>query len=337
MKRWHFWVGLLISALFLFIALRGLQIIDVWEGIKSANFIWLFPGIIIYFIAVWMRAFRWHLFLRPIKIIPVNEIFPIVTIGYMGNNIYPARAGEILRAIVLKHQHKVTVSASLATIIIERVIDGVIMLGFIILNLSEITTLPGAEEFAETIRTVALWGSVIFIGVLFIFLLAAIFPERTQNILILMIEKTIPKNWRGKVQSTSQRFIKGLRSLSSPIDVIIIFLVSIVIWLLETGFYWFIMLAFPFRVGFLTLMLMNGVLNLFTAIPATPGYIGTFDAPGIAMLTVFGVNPEISASYTLLLHAALWLPITIIGGLFFSKVGFDWSKEIDQAKMERES
>jgi len=119
MKRWHFWVGLLISVLFLFIALHGLQLIDVWEGIKSADFIWLFPGIIIYFIAVWMRAFRWHLFLRPVKIIPVNEIFPVVTIGYMGNNIYPARAGEILRAIVLKHQHKVPVSASFATIVIE--------------------------------------------------------------------------------------------------------------------------------------------------------------------------------------------------------------------------
>jgi len=84
-------------------------------------------------------------------------------------------------------------------------------------------------------------------------------------------------------------------------------------------------------------MLMNGVLNLFTAIPSTPGYVGTFDAPGIAMLTAFGVNPEISASYTLLLHAALWLPITIVGGLFFSKVGLDWSKEIDRANMERES
>ncbi len=337
MKRWHFWVGLLISVLFLFIALRGLQIADVWEGIKSADFIWLFPGIIIYFIAVWIRAFRWHLFLRPIKIIPVNKIFPIVTIGYMGNNIYPARAGEILRAVVLKHQHKVPVSASLATIIIERVIDGVIMLGFIILNLSEITTLPGAGEFAETIRSVALWGSIIFISALSFFLLAAVFPERAKNILFLMIEKAIPKNWRGKAQSISQRFIIGLRSLSSPIDVIIIFFVSIVIWLLETGFYWFIMLAFPFRVSFLTLMLMNGVLNLFTAIPSTPGYVGTFDAPGIAMLTAFGVNPEISASYTLLLHAALWLPITIVGGLFFSKVGLDWSKEIDQANMERES
>jgi len=337
MKRWHFWVGLLISVLFLFIALRGLQITNVWEGIKSADFIWLFPGIIIYFIAVWMRAFRWHLFLRPIKIISVNKIFPIVTIGYMGNNIYPARAGEILRAIVLKHQHEVPVSASLATIIIERVIDGVIMLGFIILNLSEITTLPDAGEFAETIRKAALWGSVVFIGALFIFLLAAIFPDRTQKFLFLMIGKAIPKNWRGKVQSTSQRFIKGLRSLSSPVDVIIIFFVSIVIWLLETGFYWFIMLAFPFNISFLTLMLMNGVLNLFTAIPSTPGYIGTFDAPGIAMLTAFGVNPEISASFTLLLHAALWLPITIVGGLFFSKAGLDWSKEIDRANLERES
>jgi len=337
MKRWYFWVGLLISVLFLFIALRGLQITNVWEGIKSADFIWLFPGIIIYFIAVWMRAFRWHLFLRPIKTISVNEIFPIVTIGYMGNNIYPARAGELLRAIVLKHQHKVPVSASLATIIIERVIDGVIMLGFIILTLSEITTLPGAVEFAKTIHAVILWGSAIFIGALIIFLFAAVFPKKIQKFLFLVIEKAIPKKWRGKAQSISQKFTKGLRSLSSPTNVVIIFFVSIVIWLLETGFYWFIMLAFPFRVSFPTLMLMNGVLNLFTAIPSTPGYIGTFDAPGIVMLTAFGLNPEISASYILLLHAALWLPITIIGGLFISKVGLDWGKEINRVNMERES
>jgi len=337
MKRWHFWVGLLISIIFLFIALRGLQIIDVWEGIKSANFIWLFPAISIYFLAVWVRAFRWHLFLRPIKEIPINDVFPIVTIGYMGNNIYPARAGEILRAIVLKHKYEIPVSGSLATIVVERIIDGVIMLGFIILNLSKITTLPGAIEFAKTIRVLTLWGSIIFVSALFIFLLAAIFPEKTQRFLFLMIGKTIPKNWRAKAQSISQRFIKGLRSLSSPMNVIKIFLVSIIIWLLETGFYWFIMYAFPFRVSFSTLMLMNGVLNLFTAIPSTPGYIGTFDAPGIAMLTAFGVNPEISASYILLLHAALWLPITIVGGLFIGKVGLDWGKEIDQANMERES
>jgi len=337
MKRWHFWVSLLISVIFLFIALRGLHITDVWEGIKAANFIWLIPAIAIYFIAVWVRAFRWHLFLRPIKEVPIYEVFPIVTIGYMGNNIYPARAGEILRAIVLKHKFNVPVSGSLATIIIERIIDGVIMLGFIILNLSNITTLPGAIEFTKTIHMITLWGSIIFISALSIFFLAAIFPEKTRNILFLMIGKTIPKNWQGNAQSISQKFIEGLRSLSSPMNVIKIFLVSIIIWLLETGFYWFIMRAFPFKVSFSTLMLMNGVLNLFTVIPSTPGYIGTFDAPGIVMLTAFGVNPEISASYILLLHAALWLPVTFVGGLFFGKAGLDWGKEINQVNMERES
>ena len=337
MKRWHFWVGLLISILFLFIALRGLQIADVWEGIRSADFIWLFPGIIVYFSATWLRGFRWHLFLRPIKKVPVNEIFPIVTIGYMGNNIYPARAGEVLRSVVLKHQHKVPISASLATIIIERVFDGIVMLGFITLSLPQIATLTGAREFANIIRTVTLWGSVIIIGAFLILLLAAIFPKKTQNILFLIIGKAIPKKWRDQAQSISKRFLEGLRSLSSPIDVIIIFFVSLVIWLLETGSYWFVMQAFPFTVGFSTLILLIGVLNLFTMIPSSPGYIGTFDAPGIAMLTAFGVNPEISASYILLLHAFLWLPITVVGGLFFAKAGLDWSKEINQANIERKS
>ncbi|MCD6577256.1 MAG: flippase-like domain-containing protein [Anaerolineaceae bacterium] len=337
MKRWHFWVGLLISILFLFIALRGLQIADVWEGIRSADLIWLFPGITVYFSATWLRGFRWHLFLRPIKKVPVNEIFPIVTIGYMGNNIYPARAGEVLRSVVLKHQHKVPISASLATIIIERVFDGIVMLGFITLSLPQIATLTGAREFANIIRTVTLWGSVIIIGAFLILLLAATFPKKTQNILFLIIGKAIPKKWRDQAQSISKRFLEGLRSLSSPIDVIIIFFVSLVIWLLETGSYWFVMQAFPFTVGFSTLILLIGVLNLFTMIPSSPGYIGTFDAPGIAMLTAFGVNPEISASYILLLHAFLWLPITVVGGLFFAKAGLDWSKEINQANIERKS
>lgn len=337
MIRWYFWVGLLISVLFLFLALRGLQITDIWEGIKSAVFIWFFPGIFIYFLAVWMRALRWQFFLRPIKTIPIKKIFPIITIGYMGNNIFPARVGEILRSVVLKHQDEVPVSASLATIIIERIFDGVVMLGFIILNLSEITIIPGTEVFAHTIRTITLWSSFIFFGILFLFLLVAIFPERTKRFLFLVIRCVIPKKWRKNIQSITQRFINGLHSLSSPAAVISIFLISVVIWLLETGFYWFIMLAFPFRVSFFSLMLMNGFMNLFTIIPSSPGYIGTFDAPGIAMLTAFGVNPEISASYTLLLHAALWLPITIVGGLFFSKAGLDWSRELDQVNKERRS
>jgi glycosyltransferase 2 family protein len=91
----------------------------------------------------------------------------------------------------------------------------------------------------------------------------------------------------------------------------------VLIWLLETVKYWFVMHAFDFSVGFIVLMLMNGLVNLATTLPAAPGYIGTFDTPGIMTLQAFGVNPSVAASYTFTLHAALWVPVTLLGGYFF--------------------
>jgi uncharacterized membrane protein YbhN (UPF0104 family) len=96
------------------------------------------------------------------------------------------------------------------------------------------------------------------------------------------------------------------------------------------------MQAFPFNVNFFGLMLMNGILNLSTTLPSAPGYIGTFDAPGIAMLSAYGVAKTMAAGYTLVLHAALWLPITLLGGFFFAKEGLDWNKELEAARAEKE-
>ena len=112
MKRWQTWVGIVISGVFLYLAFKGMHLIEVWQAIKSANFLWLLPGILVYFVGVYIRAWRWHYLLRPLKKIPTRTMFPIVTIGYMGNNIYPARAGEVLRAVILKTREGVPVSAS---------------------------------------------------------------------------------------------------------------------------------------------------------------------------------------------------------------------------------
>ena len=141
LKRWQFWVGLVISAVFLYFSLRGLKLGEVWKSIQSANYPWLLPGIAVYFVGVWVRSWRWHYLLRPLKKIPTATMFPIVTIGYMGNNIYPARAGEVLRAVILKQREDVPVSASLATVIVERIFDGVVMLGFVFINLPELARL----------------------------------------------------------------------------------------------------------------------------------------------------------------------------------------------------
>lgn len=324
-KKWQFWLGVFISILFIWLALRGLKLDEFWSTVQKAKFIWLIPAIGVYFIGVWIRAWRWHYLLKPIKEIPTKTMFPITTIGYMGNNIYPARAGEVLRAVILKRKEGVPVSASLATIIVERIFDGVVMLAFVFVNLSELAKLTSASGFVGNIQQVAIIGTGVFLGALIIFLLAAMFPQVTAKIGLWFIERITPQRLHTRIISVMNKFLDGLASLRSPLNVLMVFFTSIIIWLLETGKYWFVMHAFDFQVSFFALMLMNGIVNLATTIPSAPGYIGTFDAPGIAVLTAYGVSQATAAGYTLTLHVALWLPITILGAYYLAREGIKWS------------
>jgi uncharacterized protein (TIRG00374 family) len=336
MRRWQFWAGVAISLFFLYFALRGLQFGDVWETLEGANYWWLIPGVLIYLVGVIARAWRWHYLLRPVKPIPTTTLFPITAIGYMGNNIYPARAGEVLRAIVLKKFEGVAISASLATIVVERVFDGVVMLVFVFLNLTELARLTVSSGFVGNIQTLALWGAGVFIGVLILFLLAGMYPERTLWFVKWISQYVIPTRFRGQVSSLAENFLGGLAALRSPRDVLMIFLTSIVIWLLETGKYWFVMQAFPLEVSFFTLMLMNGIVNLATTIPSAPGYIGTFDAPGIAVLQAYGIDKAIAAGYTLVLHVALWVPITALGAYYLARAGIKWDRSMEKVRVGEE-
>jgi len=332
MRRWQFWLGIIISLVFLYIALRGLHLEDMGNAIQHANYWWLIPGVAVYFLGVWVRAWRWHYLLRPVKEVPTRVMFPIVAMGYMGNNIYPARAGEVLRALVLKRREDVPVSASLATIIVERVYDGVVMLAFVFLNLPELARLTADSGFVGNIQTLALWGTGAFVGALLVFLLAAMFPSQAEAVLAIGVQRLVPGRWRERALSLGQRFLGGLEALRSPREAIMVFLTSVVIWLLETGKYWFVMHAFPFQVSFFALMLMNGIVNLATTFPSAPGYVGTFDAPGIAVLGAYGVARAVAAAYTVVLHIALWFPITALGAYYFVKEGLKWGEGVEQMR-----
>ena len=336
MKKWQFWVGLLISVVFIWLAMRGLKLEEFWGAVKKANYWWLLPGIGIYFVGVWARAWRWHYLLGPIKKITTRTMFPITTIGYMGNNVYPARAGEVLRAVILKRKEGVSISASLATIIVERIFDGVVMLAFVFVNLPELAKLTDASGFVGNIQQAAVIGTVVFLGALAIFLLAAMFPRRTAKAGLWFIHRLLPKRSHENAVGLMNKFLDGLASLRSPIHVLMVFIISVIIWLLETGKYWFVMQAFPFQVSFFALMLMNGIVNLATTIPSAPGYIGTFDAPGIAVLAAYGVEHSIAVGYALVLHVALWLPITLLGAYFLTREGVKWSEKLRGEMGEKE-
>jgi len=334
MKRWQFWVGVLISAIFIWVALRGLNLAAFLVALRHANYWWLIPGIVVYFGAVWIRAWRWHYLLKPIKVIPTRRVWPITVIGYMGNNIYPARAGEVLRAVLLKRHEGVAVSAALATIIVERIFDGVVMLGFVFFNLSELTQLTGGSGFIGSIQQLALYGSLAFFGALVVFLVAAMFPLTTGRAGQWIIEHLLPRRFQEQAIGIMSRFLDGLASLRSPLNVLMVFLTTVFIWLLETLKYWLVMHAFPMSVSFFALMLMNGIVNLATTLPSAPGYIGTFDAPGIAVLQAYGVPQAIATGYTLVLHAALWFPITALGIYYLTREGIQWTESLREEAAE---
>ena len=111
MKRWQFWLGIAVSAVFLLWALQGLDLNQVVDYLQHGHYLWLIPSITVYFLAVVVRTWRWDYLLRPLKRIALQRLFPVVVIGYMGNNIFPFRIGELLRAYVLKRNEEVSISS----------------------------------------------------------------------------------------------------------------------------------------------------------------------------------------------------------------------------------
>ncbi len=303
----------------MWLALRGLELDKVWGQVQGANYWWLIPSVTAYFLAVWARTWRWDYMLRPLKHIPVSRLFPVVVIGYMGNNIYPFRAGEVLRSYVLRRREGVPMSGSLATVIVERVFDGLVMLVFVF------AALPLAPIPSDTIRMTVIVASVAFFGALIVFFGTAAVPQRILRLTEWVVVRFLPEGGRRPLLDFAERFMFGLESLRNFRNVLMIFLSSVVVWLLETVKYWFVMHAFDFEVSFFALMLMNGIVNLATTLPSAPGYIGTFDGPGIAVLVLYGVPEAIAGAYTLVLHAALWLPVTLLGAFYMLQEGLGWS------------
>jgi uncharacterized protein (TIRG00374 family) len=320
-------IGVLISAFFIYLALPNLHLGQVMESLRTANYWWIVPGVAVYFVGLWARSWRWHYTLRHFKSIPIRRLYPLICIGYFGNNVYPFRAGEVIRSYVLRRKEGIAISSSLATVLIERVFDGLVMLLFVFIALPFAPALPAVYRNSVIVLT----GLLLAATAAFVWM--AVQPQRMAAVYAWLADRLLPKAMRQRTDGLYTRFMAGLQSLSRGNDVLMIFGTSVVIWLIETVKYWFVMHAFHFEVSFLVLMLMNGLVNLATTLPSAPGYIGTFDTPGIGTLVAFGVEPNLAASYTFTLHAALWFPVTMVGAYFFWREQLRWS-DFAQAQTE---
>lgn len=331
-KRWIIWLGLAISAVFLYFAFRRINYTELWRTLKETQWLWLLPGLVVYFLAVLIRSWRWQYLLKPLEKVSLATLFPIVNIGYMGNNVFPLRMGEVLRAVVLKRREAVAISGTLATIVVERIFDAVVVVGFVLLNLGR---LAGVSAFSQ-LGGLATWAVAIFLAGLTVFILIAMFPKPATDLIHAVLGRLLPERWQETVFNITDKFLEGFMSLRSPKNAVMILLTSIMIWLLETGLYWSVNQALGLDLDFGQLMLLNGVVNLVLLIPAAPGGLGTFDAAGRAVLEAFAIPAEPALGYTLVLRIALWVPITLVGAIFFGREGLKWTTDVGEMEAQAE-
>ncbi|RMG86913.1 MAG: UPF0104 family protein, partial [Chloroflexi bacterium] len=273
MKRRRFLtvaLGTGISGLFLWLAFRELQPAQVWANIQQAQVGWLGIGAIVYFAAVTVIALRWQFLLRTIHHVPLKQLTPLVAIGYMGNNVYPFRAGEALRIFLLYRNHRIPIGRATTTVAVERTFDGVVMVSFILFSLLWI------DIQSETVETIINIAAPIFFTAVIIFLALAARPQILKK-LAYTIARPLPEKLGGIITSIADEIHEGLAGLRSPLHLSGMIISSYTTWAIEASVYWLVMVAFGFDAPYIVALLVVGTVNLAGLIPASPGQVGVYE------------------------------------------------------------
>ena len=295
---------------------------EIVSALSNANYLYVAPAIGLYFVSVYFRSIRWSYLLSPIGHFPAGRLYPVVIIGYMANNLLPARLGELVRAYYLARREPVSGSTALATVAVERLYDGVTLLLFAAISAPVLLMLGLFRESGELFRGTALIfaiGTVAMFSLAFVFLVLAGRPWFSK--IVDRGLSLVPAKARPALSDLVHRFIGGLQVLDTPKRHLGVFLLSWPVWLLEGGMYLLVGYSFDLHLLFgsfwtmaLVMMLLTATSNLATALPSSAGGIGPFEVVATETLVALGVAGSSGAAYALVLHlVALWLPVTLLG------------------------
>ncbi len=312
--NWGAVVGLMVSGVFLYISIRNLHPREVWLAFREAQYFWIAPAVILYLLALVARTLRWQALVSSERHIPLQELLPTMAMGRGANNIYPFRAGEIVRVLLLRQRNRVTAAAGLASILVERVFDGLTMILFLILA----AFIGGIPDY---LRYIVWAAAAVFGAALALVYALVLWPAPFQRLAEWAIAHFTPHRFRPRLRDIAGQFIRGFASIRSVSTLTLALVFSITVWAAETLSYRLLMNSFGFGIDLHTLLLMSGTANLATALPSGPGNLGTFDAPVILMLARAGIPENTAISYQTLLHAVLWCTETFAGLWFMWRCG----------------
>ena len=307
---WHALVIAVLTVGLLALFLRSVDLREAWRALLNAHPAWIAAGTATTLVTYLLRSWRWQVLLAPIGGVSFRSSFRATVIGFAGNLLLPARAGELIRAYVIGHHERVNVASAFATVIVERLLDLVTVLLFFTSGIvfSGIDVGPAIEAAGW----VAAGGAVTALAVLFVL---AGHPERVGRLTDQMVSR-LPHRLATVVGQLARTLTTGLRVMRSPGHFALALASSVPIWLSIAIGIMFISWAFDLKLQLQGAFLVIGYLTVGVSVP-TPGAAGGFHYfYKLAMTQFLGASDSDAGAAAIVLHLVSFVPVTLLG-LFF--------------------
>lgn len=315
----RFWAGVAISALFIWLFLRATDRDEIVDAFKEVNYWYMIPAVGVLFVALVIRCWRWSVLMRPVAPLGPWRLFPYAIIGYMANNLLPARAGEVVRAYVTGEREHVSRMGTFGTIAVERLFDGCILV--MMLLIAGFTV--GFED--GRLRTIAAASSVLFL-IAFIAFFALTQSEDRAKRLTHWFLRFLPERLEHQAEHIADGFVNGLRSVHDWRTFTTVLLLSAAAWTVEAGAYAVIGLGFDLGVNFGHYCLLLAAANLAIIIPTFLGGTGPFEWAAKLVLVGAGVPDGLASAFAVASHAVIFVPTTILGLILLWSFGISFRK-----------
>ncbi|MFO0728606.1 MAG: lysylphosphatidylglycerol synthase transmembrane domain-containing protein [Myxococcota bacterium] len=312
--RWLSWIGLLVSAAAIVILVRSFDVGAAMAALGRADPWWLLAAAIAYTLLFPLRGLRWSRLMAPVKAISVESASLVFAVGFMANNVMPARLGDVARALVLARREGLSTSTTLANIGLERVFDGLTVVGIL---LGVLTLAPPGAAWVEDVA----WA----MGGLFIVAVAfAAFLARAEGPALRILRALLspfPRALSEAVLGIATRLGHGLHVLRSGRQTLEVLGLSLLVWSLEISVYVLVGKAFGLGVPAHGMALVMCVLTLGLTAPSAPAFVGVFEGLVVAAIGVYGVGDPLAPAFAVAMHIIHFLPGTLLGAVASWRLG----------------
>ncbi|MBW1999151.1 MAG: flippase-like domain-containing protein [Deltaproteobacteria bacterium] len=322
-KSWNLklWTGLFLSAVFMYLALRGVDLGRVWAVIKSAHPFYILLIVGLTFFQFVVRTWRWAILLEPIKTTGFLNRLSTTLIGFGANSIFPARMGEFIRANYLGHRERISASSAFGTIVVERLFDGFTLLLILVIGLLGTEFTAEWRSVSEKLR---ITGFILLPSYLVFLMFLLCLRYRTGYFLKLFDRLLffLPSSPRARIINAVENFSLGIVLVKNPLKWILIVFYSLLVWFLNLYQVEFVENALGLDLPFLAAFLIMSMASFGVMIPSAPGYVGTFHLSVQYGFIFFGVGKEEALSAAILWHAVVFFPTIMFGLVSFLLLNF---------------